>query len=277
MPIGQSTWYVYDAAGQLTHTISALWRSQREHDMTPLVGWSTAIVTLDRLGAEHGRRLRRRRRYFRSAASHMRTISASYVVYDNDGRARFTLQGNREQRLGRSAKTAMTPTATSLKSAATTSSCRMRGSPPSIRPVRPASPCRRSRTSSAPRWVTATTTPSTLASVQRTRLRVRCQQPSALYGRFVRVGCGERLRRGRECGEHDALCGPPDAHGHTPKRAIDAAVNRNDPNNQVTRYAYDAAASPALHRRCAWLGQRACDTTRGAMSSKPCGGPHARR
>ena len=48
-------------------------------------------------------------------------------------------------------------------------------------------------------------------------LRLRCQQPAALHGRSRRVGRGERLRRGRECGDHGALCGPPDARRSTPR------------------------------------------------------------
>ena len=58
--------------------------------------------------------------------------------------------------------------------------------------------------------------------------------------------------------------------------AINAAVNRNDADNQVTRYAYDAANR--LRYTVDALGSVSEKAmTRGAMSSQPCAGPPARR
>ena len=72
----QSTWYVYDAAGQLTHTISALGEvSESKYDAVGRLVYSRRCAQSSE--REHGCRLRRCCRYFRSADSHMRTISAT--------------------------------------------------------------------------------------------------------------------------------------------------------------------------------------------------------
>ena len=98
-------------------------------------------------------------------------------------------------------------------------------------------------------------TPSTLASVQRTRFaydannRLRFTvDPSGSITESVYDAAGNVVTTIR-------FAARPTLTEYT-ETAINAAVNRTDADNQVTRYAYDAAESTALHRRCARLGQR---------------------
>ena len=85
-----STWHVYDAAGQLTHTISALGEvSESRYDAVGRLVYRRRCV--DPLGREHGRRLRRHCRCGFVLPPATANDQRDYVVYDNDGRARFTL------------------------------------------------------------------------------------------------------------------------------------------------------------------------------------------
>jgi YD repeat-containing protein len=232
---GHSTWFVYDAAGQLTHTINALGEvSEGKYDAAGRSVHSRSYLnrlspsTVAALGDVVG-----------SLVPPAATANdeLAYVVYDNDGRARFTLKAigssgwaiseNRHDANGNVLESRRYDKSLSNARVAAIESAGSSGvTLPEVE-------------NELKNTLGYSDAPSSLAGVQRTRLaydannRLRFTvDPSGSVVESVYDAAGSAVSTIR-------FAARPTLTEYT-ESAINAAVNRNDPNNQATRFAYSA-------------------------------------
>ena len=233
---GQSTWYVYDAADQLTHTISALGEvSETRYDTVGRLVFSRrylnglSATTVAAFGDVVG-----------AFVPPTATVNdqCSYVVYDNDGRACFMLKSTgtsgwaiSENRYDATGNVIEARRYDKFLSNARVAAIDSAGSPgitvPEIQNELSTTLGYRNNT------------PSTLASVQRTRFAYNADNrlrftvdPSGSITENVYDTAGNVVTTIR-------FAARPTLTQYS-ETAINAAVNRTDADNQVTRYAYDA-------------------------------------